>query len=203
MRKGLDRQTVIEAALRLVDEEGIGAFSMTALAKALNVKTASLYNHVDDIGDLLSEVSGRAVDLINGVTEEAMRGKRRQDALKALAFAHWDYAKKHPGLYHLSVRGTMDGSIKEVRAESMRVLDPINAAICQYELTREQKVHWHRIIRSVGYGFMIHMLENAFTLEEFSAELTYETIIDGIHRALCALEEKNRSGNNGSDKTIE
>lgn len=195
MRKGLDRKAVVESAMQLIDKNGFEAFSMTALAGAMGIKTASLYNHIDNIGDLLGEVSMRAAVMMNGAAEEAMKGKRRKDALHALAFSLWDYARKHPGLYHLSVRGTMDGNYSEVKAETMRVLDPISEAICQYELTCEQKVHWHRIIRSVGYGFILHETSNAFSLKEYNTADTFCIVVDELHNALCALEAENKSNN--------
>src|SRR6266568_2442851 len=45
-RAGLDRSTVVEAAARLVDEEGIEQLTLARLAERLGVRTPSLYNHV-------------------------------------------------------------------------------------------------------------------------------------------------------------
>ena len=44
--KGLNKEVLIEASKELVEENGIAAFSMRALAEKLGVKTASLYAHV-------------------------------------------------------------------------------------------------------------------------------------------------------------
>lgn len=42
----LTRQSVLEAALRLIDEEGLAGFSMRKLGAKLGVEAMSLYNHV-------------------------------------------------------------------------------------------------------------------------------------------------------------
>src|SRR6266705_5230572 len=45
-RVGLDQATVVEAAAKLVDEEGIEQLTLGRLAERLGVRTPSLYNHV-------------------------------------------------------------------------------------------------------------------------------------------------------------
>ena len=43
----LTRQRVLEAALRLIDQDGLEGFSMRKLGAALGVEAMSLYNHVE------------------------------------------------------------------------------------------------------------------------------------------------------------
>ena len=50
---GLTRERLVEAALRLINEEGLDGLSMRALADRLEVKAASLYWHVRDRSELL------------------------------------------------------------------------------------------------------------------------------------------------------
>lgn len=50
---GLTRQGLVTAALQLVQQEGLEALSMRALAEALGVKASSLYWHVRDRRELL------------------------------------------------------------------------------------------------------------------------------------------------------
>ena len=52
-KKGLNRDLIIEAALRLVEKGGPTACSMRELADALEVKAASLYNHISGLDDLM------------------------------------------------------------------------------------------------------------------------------------------------------
>src|SRR5262245_15059712 len=52
-RRVLNRETVVRAALALVDAEGLDALSMRKLAERLDVEAMSLYNHVRDKADLL------------------------------------------------------------------------------------------------------------------------------------------------------
>ena len=43
----LTRQRVLEAALHLIDQEGLEGFSMRKLGASLGVEAMSLYNHVE------------------------------------------------------------------------------------------------------------------------------------------------------------
>lgn len=52
-QRGLTRERLVEAALQLIQEEGLEALSMRALADRLEVKAASLYWHVRDRRELL------------------------------------------------------------------------------------------------------------------------------------------------------
>lgn len=55
-RQGLDKAKVVQAAAELIEEKGLVRFSMAGLAKKLDVKTASLYNHVESLDALLEDV---------------------------------------------------------------------------------------------------------------------------------------------------
>ncbi len=52
-QRGLSRERLVEAALGLIQEEGLDGLSMRALAESLQVKAASLYWHVRDRDELL------------------------------------------------------------------------------------------------------------------------------------------------------
>lgn len=57
-RPALSRETIFEAALRLVDTGGIEALTMRRLAGELGVGTMSIYSHVPNKDDLLDGVVG-------------------------------------------------------------------------------------------------------------------------------------------------
>lgn len=57
----LSRDTVVDAALRLVDTQGFDALTMRSLAGELGVVPMALYRHVDDKRDLVDAVLDRAM----------------------------------------------------------------------------------------------------------------------------------------------
>ncbi|MGW6567518.1 TetR/AcrR family transcriptional regulator C-terminal domain-containing protein [Streptomyces sp. NPDC054975] len=60
-RAGLTRQAVLEAALRLVDQEGLKALSMRRLGAELGVEAMTLYHHVPNKAALLDGVIEQVV----------------------------------------------------------------------------------------------------------------------------------------------
>ena len=55
-REPLTRDRVIEAALKVMDEEGLEAVSMRRVAREVGVEAMSLYHHVEDKEDLLDGI---------------------------------------------------------------------------------------------------------------------------------------------------
>jgi TetR/AcrR family tetracycline transcriptional repressor len=62
----LDRPTIVRTALALLDKVGVDGLSTRRLAAELGIKSASLYWHFKDKGELLNEMSG-------ALFEEALR----------------------------------------------------------------------------------------------------------------------------------
>jgi AcrR family transcriptional regulator len=55
-KERLTRERIVEAALHIMDEEGLDAVSMRRVAREVGVEAMSLYNHVRDKEDLLDGV---------------------------------------------------------------------------------------------------------------------------------------------------
>jgi TetR/AcrR family transcriptional regulator, tetracycline repressor protein len=60
-REKLTRERLIDAALRIMDEEGLDAVSMRRVGRELGVEAMSLYHHVHDKEDLLLGVRERVL----------------------------------------------------------------------------------------------------------------------------------------------
>lgn len=55
-REPLSRERIIQAALRIMDEEGLDAVTMRRIGRDLGVEAMSLYNHVQDKEDILDGI---------------------------------------------------------------------------------------------------------------------------------------------------
>jgi AcrR family transcriptional regulator len=58
-RERLTREKIVDAALRVMDDEGLEAVSMRRIAREVGVEAMSLYHHVADKDDLLQGVCER------------------------------------------------------------------------------------------------------------------------------------------------
>lgn len=103
MAKGLTRAGIVDAALDLLDESGIDALTLRALASRLGVQAPALYWHVRNKQELLdemgTEIQRRVLDAITALPmaewRTALTGYAR--ALRAEYLAHRDGARTFSG----------------------------------------------------------------------------------------------------------
>jgi len=67
-RNTLSRDRIVDAALALIDDDGLDALTMPRLAERLGVGTMSLYRHIADKDDLVNAVAARVLSGV-GVPE--------------------------------------------------------------------------------------------------------------------------------------
>ena len=121
-REPLTKDRIIDAALRVMDAEGLDAVTMRRIGRELGVEAMSLYNHVEDKDDIL-----------NGVTERVMTGFEYPEStgdwfLDGRALAHeWRrllnlhpsvcqlLAERHKPLEGLAAFGAMDAALGLLR----------------------------------------------------------------------------------------
>jgi AcrR family transcriptional regulator len=152
-RAGLDKASVIEAASRLADSEGLEAVTLARLAKDLNVKTPSLYNHVDSLSALRRDLAIRGLRLANAAMQKATVGKAREEALLALAVSYRNFARAHPGL-HLASLAAPSAEDAEHEAAGKAVLETVMAVLSGFGLEGEDSYHAVRALRAVIHGFV-------------------------------------------------
>ncbi len=112
-RQGLTRRDVLQACFRLIDEKGFAGFSMHELARRLNIRTASLYNHIENESTLLLRIGQTATERFSKALTESIEGKKGEEALRALADAWWRFAGSHPGLYTVAMRAAEEKGAEE------------------------------------------------------------------------------------------
>ena len=152
-RVGLDQATVVEAAARLVDEEGIEQLSLGRLAERLGVRTPSLYNHVAGLPGLKHDLTLYCLhDLLDLILRSTV-GKSRAEAIFALANAYRAYAREAPGRYALTVQAPDPGD-QEVQALAQQLVDVVRAVLAPYRLSEEVAIHAIRGLRSIVHGFI-------------------------------------------------
>ena len=94
---GLDHDAVVDAAGELVDEAGVEALTLAALAARLGIRSQSLYAHVDGLDGLLRDLALDSVRHLGDELRSSVIGRSGRDALEAIADAYWDFARAHPG----------------------------------------------------------------------------------------------------------
>ncbi|HEY6580212.1 MAG TPA: TetR/AcrR family transcriptional regulator C-terminal domain-containing protein [Rubrobacter sp.] len=107
-RRPLDRRTILEAAVRFVDGEGLDSLSMRKLGTELGVEAMSLYNHVPNKGALLDGM----VEVLLGDLDVPSESEGWEDRIREAYRAFRRLAHEHPNVFPLLVvrpPDTMDG----------------------------------------------------------------------------------------------
>lgn len=102
-RPPLTRPRIVRAAMRLVDEQGLAALTMRALANELGVSPMALYNHVRDKEELVDLMA----DLMLGEVDCSPSDGDWMTQLRTLVCSLHQVLSAHPGLariYGLRVR---------------------------------------------------------------------------------------------------
>lgn len=190
-RKGINREIIVKATVDIIEKKGVQEFSLRSLAGVLGIKTASLYNHIDNIDDLFYETGVYALKALENHLRAGADGKTRDEALRSLAYAYLDFAHAHKNLYdfimYIRTRGHVgvDEFVSSANA-------PVAEALAMYSLTPVQRVHRHRLFRSILHGFITQERAGFFTYSSESLRKSYEVAINcflnDVHSA-----EKNKA----------
>lgn len=93
--EALTRERILSAALRLVDEEGMGALSMRRLAAELGVDPMAIYHHLSGKKTI---VSGLVEVVFSEMRLPPLEGLAWQERVRAWAAAYGGLTRSHPNL---------------------------------------------------------------------------------------------------------
>lgn len=183
--KRLDEATVVAAAARLADAEGLEAATLSRIASELGVRPPSLYNHVESHAALMRALALESVEEFGDAIRDAAVGKAREDGIRAVAVAFRAYATEHPGRYAATVRApTVDD--KEAKDIARRTLAPIIAVLAGWGIEGDEAIHLVRVIRSALHGFVSLELGGGFGIP-LQVDESFDLLVDSVVVAIEAV----------------
>ncbi|MGC1463345.1 MAG: TetR/AcrR family transcriptional regulator [Terracidiphilus sp.] len=172
-RPPLSPDAIANAALTLVDHEGLESLSMRRIAGALGVEAMALYHHFPSKEVLVDAVLQRG----SPGSLPALTGKWRRD-VKATMRVVYEHLSAHPAL--LPVRWERRVNSPEAKLILERERQIFEAAGIKGALARDA----HRLLGSYVVGFVVVGIEARRTIREgewfpqFEAGL--EILLDGL-----------------------
>ena len=106
----ITKSDVIQTAADIADKNGLSNVSLKAVAESLNIRTPSLYNHIDSLEALLREIAHNGMKTMNERMMQAAIGKIGDDAVKSVGITYLDYMIEHPGIYETIQWATWHGT---------------------------------------------------------------------------------------------
>jgi AcrR family transcriptional regulator len=186
-RTRLTKVAVVQAAADLLNREGTGALTLNHLAEILEVRTPSLYNHVDGLPGLQRELAILNAKQLADQLGTAAIGKTGPELFLDVAQAFREYVKAYPGLYLSTLRssGTQDVQDKDLVHEEERALKIGLAVMGSLGLQGQNAIHALRAFRSMVHGFASLEVAGGFGLPEDCDESfrrMVEALISGLQR---------------------
>lgn len=181
-RAGLDAESVVSAAARVADDEGLEALSLARLAAELGVRAPSLYEHVGGLADLRRRLAIRGDRELTAVIQAAAAGRAGGDALRAIADVYRAYAREHPGTYAALQPAPAAGD-EEARAAAAQVVEVVLAVLRGYGFEGDDAIHAARIVRSALHGFVALEAGGGFGIE-LDLDESYARLVDVLDAGL-------------------
>lgn len=188
-QKGLSKEVLIDAAVNVIERYGRNNFSMKLVADELGVKTASLYNHVKNMDELLAGVCNYALSLQRDAEMQAIKDLKREQAVYALAEAYRRFAKEHRELYWLIMNvAASDNHVLDEAA--MRITEPIVKMLADYDIEEDEKIHFRRFFRSIVHGYVSEMDTGFFSHYPADTDESFHFAIECFSDSLDRAEKR-------------
>jgi AcrR family transcriptional regulator len=180
-RAGLSTDAVVDVALALVDEKGLDALSLAAVADRAGVAGPSLYKHVGSLAELRDLMAIKVIRQATGLFRAQVMGRSSDDAVEALMRANRAYVLANPGRYELI---PLDPLHRDGMAEVGRELLEVFIAVMRgYGLDETATTHAIRRLRATIHGFVDLEIGGGFGLPE-DIETSFDQLIDMVLRSL-------------------
>ena len=97
------REALLEKATEAIEEDGIGALSLRAVARRAGVSHGAPAHHFSDKTGLLTALATRAMDRFRAALATGVReaGGSEREKLRAMGRAYVRFATEHPALFRI------------------------------------------------------------------------------------------------------
>jgi AcrR family transcriptional regulator len=181
-RAGLSADGLVDAAAALADREGLQAVTLARLAADAGVRPPSLYAHVDGLDDVRRRLAARGARELAAALRQAAVGRSRGDALRALADAYRDHARRHPGTYLAAQRAPAAGD-PEAGAAAAETVAVVAAVLAGYALEGDDAIHAIRGVRAALHGFAMLEAGGGFGIK-LDLDESFARLVETLDRGL-------------------
>lgn len=194
-----NRRKTLEAALRIIDEEGLDALSIRRLGDELNVSGFSLYHHFEDKDAILIGACELALD---GIRAPKTPHKDWREWLTDTAVAYWCALRKHPNLIPILTRRhplriglaehneaagllAIQGVPPRVIMPLLESLEAVALGFASYQsaVETDQQDGW-----SQQHSFLFHVGENRAFSTSRSFEIVAQAAVEAVIKEYEATE---------------
>jgi AcrR family transcriptional regulator len=185
---GLTLDDVVASAASIADRDGVDALTLARVADALDLKSPSLYNHVDGLAGLrralalhASEELARSLSDAVGTDEEIEA--RPLAAIRRLGVGYRSFATQHPGLYASLLPAPSPEADPELAQAMYASVDVVASAFRSAGVEPAGMIPTIRAFRSMVHGFVDLENSGGFGLPDDIDE-SFDIAVDMVIAAL-------------------
>ncbi len=156
--KGLDRQVIVQAALKVIDRDGAQGLTMRGLGQELGVEAMSLYRYVTGREDLLEAVVTLLLEDLRQELDSQL-AETWQGYLQTLAHEVRRIAVEHPAAFPLVATRHPAAPWLRPPLRSLELVEDFLTTLSGHGFTDEQVVATYRAFSSLLLGHLL--LESA------------------------------------------
>lgn len=189
-KRPLSRESILQAALDLLETGGVKALTMRRLGRALGVEAMSLYHYFENRDDLLD---GVVEALVREIVEAARSGHcdeaNWKETAKRFMNAYRAIGQRRPDAYRLFAQ-------RPLRTEAAKELGKqLTDSFIACGLSFDDAVIAYRALTAFVGGFVLletSGMEPAYTVGDMDAEFegSIDVIVAGIERRLIAPDDR-------------
>ncbi|GAB1805045.1 MULTISPECIES: TetR/AcrR family transcriptional regulator [Priestia] len=184
-RQGLDFKKVIQTGGNLANREGFYAVTIASLAKELNVRPPSLYNHIKGLEELRKELALSGLQQLYHLLKSTVEHASAEDAVYHLSKAYVSFVRKSPGIYEATATVAPRIKDEEVQKASDNILFLVLDVLKPYQLPENEALHAVRSLRSILHGFSSLEHKGGFGMSlstDETLDFLIRTFALGLHR---------------------
>lgn len=181
----INRTMVIETAVQYVNQHGLDALTLAAIAQTLDIKLPSLYNHISGIDDLYAALAAYGAQSLYRCCQAAAVGRSGDEALRTMADAYRDFIRQNPGIYAASLglstlpNPALEHANQDLMHLLTRVLEP-------YQLSPHDTIHVLRGLRSIVHGFSTLEATGTFALSVDTTD-SFQTVMQWFITSIASI----------------
>lgn len=183
------RVKILEAAYKIVKEEGWQALSMRKIADEIEYTAPIIYEYFSNKEAILAELNKKGYHYLAKEMEEACKKHELPaEQLEAMWMAYWNFAFKKKELYQLMFGVSMNCCFMEKSPEVERpaklITDAIRKLMAGKELSEDEVCRRYYTFWSVVHGLVSINLVNQGASDEMNKQVLKDAI-DGIIRTIA------------------
>ena len=180
----LSRAQVIDAAIRCIEAEGPEALGVSRVARELDIKPPSLYNHIGKGDDLTRAVIIEGNRRLLAALQTAVAGVvSPTEQLTAIALHTRRWARENRHLYAVMSMLPPDNDHPEFVVILTALLDLFRRPLGQLGLAEDAHLHAIRGLRAAMHGFLLLENSGQFALNTASED-SYRWLVASLLRGI-------------------